>query len=185
MTGRCHGEATIVTMVPQQHESIGGVADGEADLWLPPRRLSHYQIAKGIAALLAIAIFSGWLWIQWSNLFIRIVAITLSFVTACVTLSSMLSDRRRARGRQIAAKSSEIIVTSPADVVRIDCADIDRGVWHDDGDACGLKLIHRDGRTLVLLDGMFFRDQAEARAFVGWCRKRTGCALHIVWEPTG
>jgi hypothetical protein len=157
----------------------------EHNLWLPPRHLRRYQRAKLLGGTLVVAIFAGWLYLQWSNLAMRLVAIALILATAWVVLSSMLADANRARGRQIAVEGDKLRVTRPEGETLVTLADAASAEWRDEPiGRAGLWLLDARGQSLAHLDAALLADQAEARVFLGWLRDRTGITLPTRWPAT-
>ncbi len=164
----------------------------EHNLWLPPTRLRRYQLNKAIGGALVTAIFVGWLILQWSNPVMRVLACVLIATTAWVVIASIIDDRARARGRQIAINATTLRVTTPdapdnpdAPNVSLDIrlADITQAHWRED-DQPGLWLFGRDDRVLAHLDTNFLADQAETRAFLGWARQHADLPFEVRWPQT-
>lgn len=153
--------------------------------WLPRRRLRRYAVARGVGGAIFAAIFIGWMLIMWSSPVMRYTAVALAAVTALVTIVSIRSDARRARGRQVTVLAGAIDITWPHETRRVPLAEIDHAEWRDhDAAQSGLWLLGPKGVTLAHLDLNFLGEEAEARAFVGWLRTQTGAPLEVRWPRT-
>jgi hypothetical protein len=161
-------------------------------LWLPPRLIRRYQWAKALGGVVFASIFAGWMVIEWSSPVMRVLAGALIVVTLWVTVASVVIDAARARGRQVAVGDGRLDVTTPpapgsaaGSCASVTLADVAYAQWRQDGDegdgGPGLWFIGRDGRPLGGLDTVFLRDEAEARAFVGWLREHWDVALEVRW----
>ena len=158
-------------------------AHDECNLWLPPRRLRSYICAKIAVSLIVGIIFVGWLWIQWSNPVMRIVAIALLIVTAWVLVGSILDDITRSRGRQLAIDGDDVLVKLPTGETRFRQSHLHHAHWRsDDVESLGLWFFDADNQTLAHLDDGFAGDEAEARALVDWLRKHTQLQLPVQWH---
>lgn len=154
----------------------------ESHLWLPPRRLKRYRASKIAAALLMAGIFAGWMVIQWSIPAMRYFAGALLIVTVWVLGASLIQDRRRDYGRQIAVVSGKLIVTSPQETRDIVLAQLHHGQWNEE--SAGLCLLDSSDRTVANLDTDFLADENEARQFLHWLREQTDIALRVDWPAT-
>lgn len=155
----------------------------ERNLWLPPRGLRRYQLAKALGGALVLLIFAGWLFIQWSNLAMRWLAIALILITLYVVIVSITGDRRRARGRQISIEGQALNVTTPEGTASVPLPEVAMAEWSDQPpEDAGLRLLGPAGQRLVRVDHAFLADETEARAFVGWVRDRTGITLRTRWQ---
>jgi len=152
----------------------------EQNLWLPPHRLRRYQWAKMIGGLLLTGIFAGWMVLQGSNTVMRLVAGLLIGTTVWVVIKSMVDDRRRGRGRQIEIINGRLLVTTPSRVTQTNLDDVADAQWRNDNRP-GLWLYNRNGQILAHLDRDFLIDQAEARSFLGWARKRVNMPFGVRW----
>ena len=156
--------------------------DPEADLYLPPRRLWRYQINKIIGAAVVAMIFTGWLILQWESLWMRLLASCLLGMTAYVTIQSIVTDLRRACGRQIALHPDRLVITEPSGQTTVRLDDIAELHWRDDTSAnLGLWLVDDTGQPLAHLDEAFLEDPREARAFLGWLRRITNRRWMTRW----
>jgi len=166
-------------------------APAERDLWLPPRRMRRYQIAKILTGLLIVAIFCGWLYLQWwQDPTARIAIGGLVVLTAFITARSIIGDVRRARGRQLSLTTSsgaaELIVLTPQGQSRFALADIDHGRWRcETVSEFGLWLYDRQGGVLAHLDEGFVADETEARMLLGWMRQRAELTFTVRWPSAG
>jgi len=162
---------------------IARAAEGSEEVrWLPPERMARYQAAKIIGSLFFIAIFAGWLYIQWSNPTMRLFAIALLTLTAWLTIKSIIADALRSRGRVITVTRDALRVTQPGNDVEVRLADVSHGEWREETeDDFGLALVSPDGRRLARLDHVFLADQAEARMFLNWLRKHSGATFDVRW----
>jgi hypothetical protein len=157
----------------------------ERNLWLPPRGMRRYQVAKAVGGTLILLIFAGWLFIQWSNLAMRLLAITLMLITLYVVLVSILTDRHRSRGRQIAIEGDVLTITSPQSSATVRLGEIASAEWREEPDEdAGLHLLNGAGQPLVRIDTDFLADEAEARTFLGWVRDRSGATLKAQWTQS-
>lgn len=161
-------------MTPQNHPM------NEQNLWLPPRRLRRYQWAKMAGGLLLTATFSSWMILQGVNTAMGWAAGFLIGVTVWVVIKSTLDDHRRGRGRQIEIVDGRLLVTTPDRVTRANLADVTDAQWRSDNQP-GLWLYNQSGQTLAHLDRDFLMDQAEARSFLGWARKRVNMPFGVRW----
>lgn len=152
----------------------------EINLWMPPTRLREYQRAKFVGAILFTFIFGGWLVIQWSNSVMRYAMIGLIVVTQWTTLQSVLTDRRRSRGCQVVIYDGVIEVVVDGRRERVSVTDIARAEWR----LAGMSFFSQDGRLLLNLNEDILADEDEARAFLGWARKRTDLPFTIHWPPS-
>jgi small-conductance mechanosensitive channel len=156
----------------------------ERNLWLPPRGMRRYQLAKALGGALVLLIFVGWLFIQWSNLAMRLLATALILITLYVVIVSIAGDRRRALGRQISIDGQVLNITTPEGTASVLLPDVAIAEWRDEPAAeAGLQLLSQAGQRLVRIDAAFLTDEAEARAFLGWLRDRSGITLKTKW-PT-
>lgn len=153
-------------------------------LWLPPERMRRYQWVKVVGGVLIGVIFAGWLFIQWSNAVMRIVAAGLLLVTVWVIAGSIWDDVVRSRGRQVSLEGDTLVIQADGQVQRVDLSEIGHAEWSEDrAEESGLLLFDRAGRPLALLDSYLLADQAEARAFVHWVRERVPFDFEIRWNP--
>lgn len=152
----------------------------ERGLWLPPRLMWRYQWYKAGGGLLVCAIFAGWLLIQWSSPGMRWLSMALIAGTAWIVAISIIEDRRRSRGRQIAARDGTITVTTPQSVTRVSLADVAEIRWQDDTPP-GLWLHGHSGEVLAHLDTDFLATQEEARSFLGWLRQQADLNVRVRW----
>ena len=156
--------------------------DTEADLFLPPRRLWRYQVNKLIVAVLVAATFTGWLILNWSNVWMRLLAAGLLVVTAYVTAKSIVTDLRRARGRQIALRGERLVITQPTGQADVSLDAIAEIHWRNDTSAnLGLWLMDSEAAALAHLDERFVQDQREALAFLHWLREKAGRTFTTRW----
>ena len=173
-----------VNAQPEPAAPRGEPPADESGLWLPPRRMATYHRARALGGALFALIFAGWLWLQWTNVPMRYLAIGLLLVTAWVTMTSITRDRARQAQRQLAVERNALRITTAEGETRVGLADIARARWSD-GPApqAGLWLLGPDDRALAHLDLNFFADESEARAFLGWARRRTTLPFEVHW-PT-
>lgn len=161
--------------------------------FLPPERMVRYQWAKLIGGAFFVAIFSGWLFIQWSNLLMRAIAATLVLLTVWQTLRSVVADTLRSRGRLIELTWSPgggrddavLRITTPERVSLIPVCDIASARWSDEDDhTFGLVLLDRQGGQLAHLDAWFVDHQEEARTLLNWARQHTRFEFPVHWPQT-
>lgn len=154
---------------------------GEA-VFLPPERMKRYQWNKIIGAAFFAAIFGGWLFIQWSNPTMRLIASVLLLVTLWVTLRSILSDALRMRGRQLAISDGVLRITTPSGEAFVRLAEVAAARWNeDDAASTGMIFYDANGRELGVIDGYFLADQPEARTFLFWARQHANIEFPIHW----
>lgn len=154
----------------------------ESALWLPPGRMKQYAIARVVGGVLFATIFAGWMVIQWSNVTMRVAAGGLIVLTAWVTASSIMTDAKRMRGRQVAWGDSAIIVSTPAGETRVRMSEIARAVWRRNSEAFGMMFYDHRGAVLVRLDESFLSDESEARVFLRWLRTKTRTDFEVTWR---
>ena len=160
-------------------------ATTETQFWLPPRKMLQYTRVRIIGGLLFGTIFAGWMVLQWSNPVMRFIAGGLILITAWVTVASVLTDRRRARGRQIAVEPGALDIVTPTEHKRVHLADVHHAAWREDSKTdSGLWLYDRAGNVLAHLDTAFLTDQAEARSFLGWARRHTDLPFKVQWPAS-
>ena len=155
-------------------------APDERNLWLPPRRMRRYQLAKAVGGLLFAMIFVGWMVIQWSNVLMRNVAGILVALTAWVTIRSIVVDIDRSRGRQLAIEPDRLIIIRPNEEQSIELSDVAKAVWQNEPEPA-MTLYGHDGSTLAQLDRAFLADESEARTFLGWARRQTDLPFDVDW----
>jgi hypothetical protein len=144
--------------------------------------MRRYQLAKLVGGALILIIFAGWLVLQWSNLAMRVFAIVLMLVTLYVMCVSILGDRVRSRGRQIAIEHGTLRVTTPEATAAVLLSEIALAEWREEPvEQAGLHLLDPRGRGLAHIDTALLADEAEARAFLGWLRDRAGVTLKTRW----
>ncbi len=150
--------------------------------WLPPERMRRYQWAKVVGGVLVGVIFSGWLFLQWSNPVMRIVAIGLILMTAWIIASSIITDLHRSRGRQLSIEDDALIIETGSETSCIALDEISRAEWHEEPpERAGLLLLDSEGESMALIDRYFLADQTEALAFVHWARERAPFNFEIRW----
>lgn len=167
-----------------QSSAAHSLASEPLVVWLPPERMRRYEWAKVIGAILVMTIFAGWLLIQWSNPFMRLLAMALLLMTAWITGKSILIDILRMRGRRLAVCPAENLlhVTQPQGATAVRLAEVAQGQWRDQTqEATGLWLLDNQGQTLVHLDSAFLADEAEARTFLNWLRQHTAAGFDVRW----
>lgn len=166
---------------------------GRAVAFLPPERMARYQWAKVIGGAFFVAIFSGWLFIQWSNALMRTIAAALVLLTVWQTLRSVVADAMRTRGRLIELTwepggerdDAVLRITTPERVSLIPVRDIASARWSDDDDhTFGLVLLDRNGGQLAHLDAWFVDHQEEARTLLHWARQHTRFEFPVHWPQT-
>jgi hypothetical protein len=146
--------------------------------------MRRYQLAKAIGGALVLLIFVGWLVLQWSNLLMRLFAVALILITVYVVTISLLTDRRRAAGRQLAIEHGSLRITTPGEIRALLLSEIALAEWRDEpADEAGLRLLDRHGRELARIDFALLADESEARTFLGWLRDRAGVTLKARWPP--
>ena len=151
-------------------------------MWLPPRQLFKYQLAKFSVGLIIATIFLGWIFIQWSNVAMKSAVVALLSITIWVTTASIVMDRKRSLGRQLCIRDGVLSITTPTGTTDISVTDIGYGVWHHDScDEQGLWLFDLSGKSLAHLDTNFLPDIRDALAFVGWARRQTGLPFDVRW----
>lgn len=149
-------------------------------LYQPPHLLAKYYRAKLAGSVLFGLIFVGWLWLQWSNPWMRGAVIGLLALTAWFTATSILADLRRHRGRQIELAGDGLLITTPQGTCWIQLPAVDHARWADDA---GLALVRADGQTLGTIDLMLLADEDEARRFLGWLRQHATIQWSVRWPP--
>lgn len=149
-------------------------------VWLPADRLRRYEWAKVVGAVFFVAIFSGWLFIQWSNPVMRVVASALLVLTATLTVGSIVGDLRRSRGREVAVVGDELELITPSGVTRVPLAAVRAIRWRED-ESPGLFFLGVGDKPLVVLDLDFLQDQSEARTFMGWLRQHSLARPDVQW----
>jgi hypothetical protein len=175
--------------VPRQVRMRGAVqltatpqADADRVVYQPPQLLAKYERAKLIGGLLFAAIFAGWLWLQWSNPWMRVAAGALLLLTAWITASSIVTDLRRHQGRQIELAGRALLVTTPEGTCWIQLPDVAVAQWTDDA---GLRFDRADGQTLGRIDLVTLADEDEARRFLGWLRQHAQVDFAVQWPQRG
>src|SRR5688572_32112881 len=103
-------------------------------IFLPPERMKRYQLSKAVGAVFFIAIFAGWLFIQWSSPVMRIVAGLLLFMTVWFTLRSIVADAVRGRGRQLSIEGGDLIIERPTGVQRFPLTSVAGAEWREDAE---------------------------------------------------
>lgn len=151
-------------------------------LWLPPARMRQYAIARIVGGLLFAAIFAGWMVIQWSNVTMRFASAALIVLTAWVTVSSILSDARRMRGRQVEWDGDAMLVTTPDSFKRVRLAEITHATWRETTADYGLTFYDQYNTPLARLDENIIADEAEARTFLRWLRNQTETKFEVRWK---
>jgi hypothetical protein len=156
--------------------------------WRPPALMKRYQIAKLVGAAFFVVIFAGWLWIQWSNPIMRIVAAGLLIMTVWFTLQSVVSDAKRTH-HQIAFMDGNLEVISPTEgglnTNKVPFADIAHAQWREDTyETAGLWIIGHKGESLAHIGLDHVADQAEARSLAGWIRSAARFPLEVRWPST-
>jgi len=154
----------------------------EHRLWLPPHRLRRYQTTKIFFAIIVGAIFVLWLFIQWSNLPIRLLSILLLIITIWTTAVSIMRDARRCRNRQIEINPDALVLAGPTGRIRIKLTDIAVAQWKDEThQTTGLWLYDQQHRLLAHLDQNLLADESEARSFLGWARGQIHLPFQVMW----
>ncbi len=151
-------------------------------IYQPPQLLARYERAKVVGGLLFVAIFAGWLWLQWSNPWMRMLTGALLVMTAWFTVASILTDLRRHHGRQIELVGRALLVTSPQGTCWIELSDVEHAQWSDDA---GMSFVRRDGLALGRIDLVTIADEDEARRFMGWLRQRANVGFNVRWPQQG
>lgn len=147
-------------------------------IYQPPHLLARYHRAKMIGSALFAVIFAGWLWLQWSNPWMRIGILALMVLTGWFTAWSILADLRRHRGRQVELAGEGLLITSPEGTCWIQLDEVSHAHWSDEG---GLTFLRADGQPLGTMDLMFLADEEEARRFLGWLRQRKNIPWKVRW----
>lgn len=155
---------------------------GESSLWLPPKRMRQYAIARMVGGLLFAAIFAGWMAIQWSNVVMRFTGGALIVLTAWVTATSIVTDARRMRGRQVECDGESLTVTTPDSASPVPLNAIGGCKWSEAPDAYGLSFYDHNNKLMAHLDENIIADEAEARAFLRWLRTRTAATIEVIWK---
>ena len=160
--------------------------------------MRRYQWSKALGGLVFAGIFAGWMVLEWSSPMMRVIAGVLMVVTLWVTTASVLIDAARSRGRQLTLSAGRLDITTPgapatprapgtpATSESVTLADVAYARWRDgmsdvDGGAAGLVFFDHNDRPLARLDNVFLRDEAEARAFVGWLREHAEIIFEVRW----
>lgn len=182
--GRAVG--TIAVMDASASSSARGqaVEDGaaESNLYLPPGRLRRYQISKLVGAIIVIGIFTGWLVLRWYHLPMRLLTLTLLAVTVYITVKSTVVDYLRARGRQLAIEDDHLVIQRRGERQTFALDDLVEIQWREErSDELGLWFVGRNDEALAHLEEGFVQDQREARALLGWLRRRTGRNWPVRW----
>ncbi len=155
--------------------------------WMSRQRLMTYQRNKALGGRLIGAVFIGWLWLQWSNPVMRVVAICLTGLTIWMTTSSIVSDLRRAKGRALSLIGQSLYIARPdVDALTLPLESIARAHWRENSpQTLGLWLFDKNEQVLIHLDDHFLESQDEARAFLGWARKYADLNFQVTWEAPG
>lgn len=146
--------------------------------YIPPQLLARYERAKILGGLLFAAIFAGWLWLQWSNPWMRAVALALVALTAWWTITSVLHDARRHTGRLLELAGSSLLITTPEGTCWVKLDHVDHAVWSEDR---GLTFMRVDGQALGGIDTHQLATEEEARRFMGWLRRHTAVGWNVRW----
>ena len=171
-------------------QSGHALADRSTPLvWLPEQAMRRYQLAKIVGSLFFVAIFLGWMLIQWSSPVMRFVAMALVATTAWVTLASCLSDARRNRLRHLSLAGNAVgtltlTLRTPDNTLSIELDRVATGEWREAPDTDhGLWLLDAHNRPLLHLDELVLAHEAEARTWLAWLRQHTDIAFPVRW-PT-
>jgi len=164
-----------------QHAAVQPAAAPRA-LWLPPGRMRQYAIARATGGVLFAAIFAGWMVIQWSSITMRIIAMSLIALTAWVTATSIATDAKRMRGRQVECLGDALLITAPDSEVNVRIDAIAHAAWSEEADGCGLAFYDRNETRLARLDENIIADEAEARAFLRWLRTHVETNFEVKWS---
>lgn len=151
-------------------------------VYQPLQVLVRYERAKVVGGLLFAVIFAGWLWLQWSNPWMRWLAVGLLIVTAWAIASSIMTDLRRHQGRQIELAGKALLVTTPEGTCWIQLPDVAHAQWLGDK---GLCFVRADGQALGTIDLVTIADENEARRFLGWLRQHAGVGFVVRWPQHG
>ena len=146
--------------------------------------MAKYQAVKLIGAAFFAAIFAGWLWLQWSNPIMRVIAGGLLFMTIVFTWKAHVADDRRVRSGRLAVsqKQRSITITHHDESKTIALQDVARAVWRNDSEAnMGLWLYDNEGKALAHIDGTFVAHEAEARKFLAWLRTLVDVPFQVSW----
>ena len=80
--------------------------------------------------------------------------------------------------------SASGIAPTPPSVQWLALTDVARARWRQDEErTTGLWFYDPSGRILNHLDSIFLADQAEARSFLGWARRRVDVPFPVEWPP--
>jgi len=162
-----------------------GENDGAVHEWMPPKLMARYQFAKLVGATFFVAIFAGWLVIQWSNPAMRIIAGGLLAMTVIVTWQSHVNDARRARcGRlRVYTDGEPTLDIAHGDTwQRVLLSRVDHAVWRNaDDETLGLWLYDGDEQLQAHIDADFVAHEPEARKFLAWLRGVAGVSLKVSW----
>ena len=142
--------------------------------------MRRYQWYKVIGGGLMGAIFAGWLAVLGSSVALRTVGIGLIAVTAWVVVQSIRDDLARGRNRQLAITDGQIRIHTPSGNTHVPLTDIAQACWQDNGDP-GLWLYNHRGESIAHIDTTFLANQAEARMFLGWARRRAELPFPVRW----
>lgn len=152
-----------------------------------------YQWGKIATGILMALTFTGWMILQWSSPLARTAIASLILVTTWVVVSSVLSDARRMRGRELSLKPTvndphhlTLHITQPGDSQTLDLSQVSTAQWRDDtADDTGLWFYDDHNNPLAHLNNDFLADQAEARLFLRWLRTSSTTNFPVRWpDPT-
>jgi hypothetical protein len=155
-------------------------------VWLPVERMRRYQWAKGVGAIFIGVIFAGWLFIQWSNPVMRLLASALLLATLWITGKSILADALRMKGRRLWISPGTpgyiLHLLRPEGESEVRLADVAEAHWRDDTEAAvGLWLLDGRGQALGHIDHYFLATEAEARPFLTWLRQHANAPFEVRW----
>lgn len=168
---------------PRRADDTTATPPTDTNLWLSPRRLRRYEVAKGVGAVLFASLFVVWAMAVWPQLLPTLIATALVLITLWVTVTSVVRDRQRSRGRQLRITAHAMHLTVPGAATRIPWVDVHSARWLDEHSSSqGLWLYGATGQPLAHIDRAFLADQSEARAFLGWARQRAPLRFSVAWE---
>ena len=181
---------TLANSMPAANTPSVSDAASPRQYWRPPALMKRYQIAKLVGTAFFVLIFAGWLWLQWSNPMMRIVAGGLLFMTVWFTFKSVAVDNLRARKGHLAIIDNKLEITrnlgAETATLLIPLNNIGHAEWRNDTDeTAGLHLFSHTGSSMSFLNLDFVADEAEARSLANWIRSTTNQAFEVRWpQPT-
>lgn len=174
-----HAEAATTS------SDVSAIADDQRVVWLPADAMTRYWRAKVVGGLLFATLFAGWLVIQWSNMVMRLLALSLLVGTVWMTWESIASERRRFVGRKVSVSSEDLRIEQPEAVQEVKLARIDHMRWIAEGNserAAGLWWFDSASTALLHMDDQLLANEREARSFIGWLRQQTSLQAPVRWN---